>query len=119
MEIDTKPADVELTQIPPVLEIFIDFPQVHIDQTQARAEIGYKPIVPFEAEHAGVGQNTVLQGIQRVAQEGDSLALSAVKGREIIGKMHGTTLLIIVILMWTVFPIHLRGYGLLGGLILT
>lgn len=87
MEIVSKPADMEITQTPPSLDIIIDYPQVHVDLTAARADIGYKPIVPFATEQANRGQASALESINRIAQEGDSLARSAGKGREIIGEI--------------------------------
>ncbi len=87
MEIATKPADMRITQIPAELQLAIDYPQINIDMTEMRADIGYKEILPFAREYAGAGQATVLAGIERIAVEGDTLARSAGKGREIIGNI--------------------------------
>lgn len=84
MDIRTGQADMQLITVPPEIEINIDYPRVHIDQTQALADIGYKKVVALEAEHAGEGRVTMLAGIGRMAVEGDSLARSAGKGRGII-----------------------------------
>ncbi|MHB9093450.1 MAG: DUF6470 family protein [Eubacteriales bacterium] len=78
IEINSRPADMEINN-PPV--------QIHIDYTEPLAEIGYQKIVPFEAANANRGQIAVLQGIARVAREGDSLARSAGTGWSIIGEI--------------------------------
>ncbi|ADG83628.1 DUF6470 family protein [Thermincola potens] len=84
MDIRTGQADMQLITAPPEMEIKIDYPRVHIDQTQALADIGYKKVIALEAEQAHEGQATVLSGIERVAREGDSLARSAGRGTALI-----------------------------------
>lgn len=87
MELVTKQADMQITQIPAVIDISIAYPQVNIDMSEVRADIGYKDILPFAKEHANEGQATVLSRIERIAAEGNTLARSAGKGREIIGQI--------------------------------
>lgn len=73
MLLKASPADYKLNQKPAVLQVEKDWPAVHIDQTQTRISMGYKPIVPFQKDIAREALSTSLSGIQRVAREGDRM----------------------------------------------
>lgn len=87
MEIDTKPVEFAISQTPPNINISYDFPQVHIDMTETWADIGYKGVVALAADQTKQSQNTVLRGIESIAQEGESLVKSIGKGNGIIANI--------------------------------
>ncbi|MDA8233880.1 MAG: DUF6470 family protein [Clostridia bacterium] len=81
--IKAPPPDMTLQQQAPDIIITIDYPEVHIDQTQTFAEIGLKKIIPLERELAQEAQVTVVNGIGRRANEGDLLASQVGFGNKI------------------------------------
>ncbi|PKM44503.1 MAG: hypothetical protein CVV03_07690 [Firmicutes bacterium HGW-Firmicutes-8] len=83
MEITSNVADMKIAQVPPEIDIFIDFPQIDIDLTETLADIGYKGVVAFSSEQAYTALGTVLQGIGRTAREGDIIAHSVGRGPKV------------------------------------
>jgi len=81
MEITSNVVDMKIAQVPPEIDISIDFPQIDIDFTETLADIGYKGVMASITEQANIALGTVLGGIRRVAQEGDIFASSVGKGR--------------------------------------
>lgn len=73
IQMKVLPADFKIAQKPAAVKIEKDRPAVHIDQTETRASMGYKNIVPFQNDIAQKGRSIALAGIQRIAGEGDRL----------------------------------------------
>lgn len=73
MHMNAPPADFKLEKKPVTLSIKKTWPAVHINQTETRASMGYKPVVPFQKDIAQKGQSIALAGIRRIAREGDRL----------------------------------------------
>lgn len=67
----------------PRLELEIRQPRVHIDDREARADIGLKPIGQVARELAALGHSTALQAVAQIAREGDRLAQIELPGNPI------------------------------------
>jgi len=65
---------IRMHTIWPQLHLRVELPQVHIDPSQALADIGLRPIRQLAEEEAQQGRQAILEYIAQVAREGDRFA---------------------------------------------
>ena len=66
---------LEMTTTPNKLDIVKDKLEIRIDQTQCFAEAGLKTNTMLMEDYARLGRQYVMEGIARVAEEGNQLAM--------------------------------------------
>lgn len=81
VNISQPEAEVSIQQPDAIVDITSKLGQLHIDQSQAFAEAGLKPISQVNKEYVEKGRQAVLQMIAQKAQEGEQLMKGAGKGQ--------------------------------------
>lgn len=66
-------AELDIRQIPTRLEMRTTKPQLLVDTTEARADLGLKSVARANAEYAAKGRQAALEAIAKIAQEGIAL----------------------------------------------
>lgn len=79
VNISQKPADVSIQQPEATMQITNKLGELQIDQSQAFAEAGLKPITDVNKEYVEKGRQAVLQMIAQKAREGEQLMKGAGK----------------------------------------
>jgi len=75
LDIRQPKGEQSIRQIKPQMTVDRELPKVIIDQSQCFAEAGRKPISQVVSEYAQLGRQQALEGIARIVEDGNRMAM--------------------------------------------